>query len=319
MSGFLILAGFLWILLVPTFSSDTEEISSKCRIICPGKSDYSDYCLCETVRLLSGKATVFSFGIGEDTSFDEAVISTYHVPVYGFDPTPKAISHVKSKNIPNFNFTAKALCAEDKKILLYPPANPNHVSMNTFKRDGAEPLEVDCISILTAMESMDKKEIDVLKLDIEGEEYNLFSNITYIQSLPRVNQILMEIHPAVDSKLILNNLQAAGYLLTYSSNHVYSFRYKRRKHSHGSSNSRRSDPKSLHMQSRSFAVQPTVVNKKTFVENLNGEDAVVKQVVQEILVFQQTLPKGTWLFFQMMNSHYIRLTNNWFGYDTLSS
>ena len=280
-------------LIVPVYS-EVKLQDQKCHLVCLGDSDYSSYCLCETERLKSGKAIVFSFGIGEDMSFDEAIISRYKIIVYGFDPTPKAIKFVNSKNVSNFNFTAEALCKDDKILYLYPPVNPDHVSMSTSKRTGIEPLAVDCISMLTAMKRINTHRIDVLKLDIEGGEYDLFFNASITKQIPRIHQILLEVHPNVDKELILYNLNAMGYVLTHNKGDVYSFRRKSHR-----SNHLKSDKK-------------FPVNKKLYVESLNGNDISSAKVIQDIVLFHQTLPQGAWLFFQMINMHYIKMTNNWF-------
>ena len=51
--------------------------------------------------LINQDSIVYSFGIGADISFDEAIIKNHNCTVYGFDPTPKSIDWIKNKkNIP---------------------------------------------------------------------------------------------------------------------------------------------------------------------------------------------------------------------------
>ncbi len=40
---------------------------------------------------------VYSFGIGEDASFDAALVEKYGLTVHAFDPTPKSIEWVKKQ------------------------------------------------------------------------------------------------------------------------------------------------------------------------------------------------------------------------------
>ena len=61
----------------PIRSENTQTPS--CRLVCPGYNEYQSYCLCETNRLVQGRAIIYSFGVGEDISFEEALIRTYHV------------------------------------------------------------------------------------------------------------------------------------------------------------------------------------------------------------------------------------------------
>ena len=44
---------------------------------------------------LNRKIVVYSFGIGEDLSFSEGVLSTFPAEVWAFDPTPKSIKYVE--------------------------------------------------------------------------------------------------------------------------------------------------------------------------------------------------------------------------------
>jgi hypothetical protein len=41
---------------------------------------------------LSKNSIVYSFGIGEDISFDKAIIENHKCHVFAFDPTPKSIN-----------------------------------------------------------------------------------------------------------------------------------------------------------------------------------------------------------------------------------
>ena len=57
---------------------------------------------------LPGKPVMFSFGCGEDISFDVAMAATYNATMFLFDPTPRAVVHVTSvlkaietKQVPN--------------------------------------------------------------------------------------------------------------------------------------------------------------------------------------------------------------------------
>lgn len=67
-----------------------------CRLICPGYNNYQSYCLCETNRLLQGKAIIYSFGVGEDMSFEEALIKSYHVNSFHAHYSPTLINRISS-------------------------------------------------------------------------------------------------------------------------------------------------------------------------------------------------------------------------------
>ena len=50
---------------------------------------------------LNESSVVYSFGIGEDISFDQQIIDSYDCIVHAFDPTPKSIQWIKSNKVPN--------------------------------------------------------------------------------------------------------------------------------------------------------------------------------------------------------------------------
>jgi FkbM family methyltransferase len=204
---------------------NTDELFT-CKLICIGNENYGGYCLCETSRLVDQSAVVYSFGIGEDISFDEGLIISYNISVYGFDPTPRSIEFVAKKNNPNFIFTPKALCKEDKKIHLYPPVNTEYVSHNQIRRDGIDPIEVDCLSLTNASNIWNHKKIDILKVDIEGEELNIFSDANFFVNMPKFDQLLIEVHPFDSQKVnkLFENIGNAGYILVHRHNNDYSFK-----------------------------------------------------------------------------------------------
>ena len=52
-------------------------------------SEYGGYCMCP--ENIDRDCVVYSFGIGEDISFDLALIQRFGLSVYAFDPTPRSI------------------------------------------------------------------------------------------------------------------------------------------------------------------------------------------------------------------------------------
>ena len=80
---------------------------------------------------LTEKSIVYSVGLGEDTSWDEAMMRAHGLHVWGFDPTPKAIQYIQSKTAlgPNFHFKAEGLAAKQGTVAFTKPKNQNHVSM----------------------------------------------------------------------------------------------------------------------------------------------------------------------------------------------
>ena len=163
---------------------------------------------------------VYSFGVGEDISFDLAIIKKFRVEVNAFDPTPKSIEWVKSQELPiNFRFYEYGVADYDGEATFYPPENPNHVSHSIVEIDKTKnrTINLKVQRLSTIMKIFGHSYIDVLKMDIEGAEYAVIEDIRLSKILPK--QILVEFHhrfPNIGvekSKDAIRNLRRMGYQL----------------------------------------------------------------------------------------------------------
>jgi FkbM family methyltransferase len=146
--------------------------------------------------LLNENSVIYSFGIGEDLSFDKAIIKKHHCHVYGFDPTPKAIQWLKTQKSPEtFHFYDFGIGSESGYMDFYLPKNPEHVSGSLVVQnniDVKEKVTVKMKALKDIMIELGHNHIDVLKMDIEGAEYEVIENI--ISDNISVSQILIEFH-----------------------------------------------------------------------------------------------------------------------------
>ncbi|MCL5104803.1 MAG: FkbM family methyltransferase, partial [Armatimonadetes bacterium] len=168
---------------------------------------------------LNPDSTVYSFGIGEDISFDLSVIDKYGVTVEAFDPTPRSLEHVRRQNVPAlFHVHDTALAAHDGEELFYPPENVEHVSHTLLDKPqtATRALKVKVQRLSTIMETLGHDRIDILKMDIEGSEYEVIRDI--LDSKIDVDQILVEFHhntyPGItvaQTQEMVDRLVQAGY------------------------------------------------------------------------------------------------------------
>lgn len=141
---------------------------------------------------------VYSFGIGDDISFDRAIIKEFDCKVYGFDPTPRSIQFIKTQSLPNnFIFLPYGISDHDGFIQFFLPENTNHISGATFNRWGIKgnniiPVNVPVKKFDTIVKELGHSKIDILKMDIEGSEYEVLNDI--LASNIEINQILIEFH-----------------------------------------------------------------------------------------------------------------------------
>lgn len=125
---------------------------------------------------------IYSFGIGEDLSFSEAVIEAGGA-VYAFDPTPRAIKFVENDKIfqhLNFHFFPYGLSDEDKKEKLYLPKRNDWVSGTVILHqyvDNENIVEVKMKTLRSIMQELGHDYIDILKMDIEGSEFKIVKDL----------------------------------------------------------------------------------------------------------------------------------------------
>ena len=170
---------------------------------------------------LNKNAVIYSFGIGQDISFDLTAIAKHDCQVFGFDPTPKSIAWVKAQKFPiNFTFEGIGVGKENEKSILNLPKNEDAVSGSLYVHEFVDQLnyvEVELQTFQYIANRLGHKTIDVLKMDIEGAEYDTIDNI--INSNIAITQILLEIHERFfedgkqKTELLLKKLKDKGYKL----------------------------------------------------------------------------------------------------------
>jgi len=169
--------------------------------------------------LLSDQSIIYSFGIGEDISFDQSLIENRQCKVYGFDPTPKSIAWCMSQDLPaNFHFYPFGISNKTGKEMFHLPKNKDHVSGSLVLQDNVsdkDMVEVEMQSFSDIVKMLKHDRIDVLKMDIEGSEYNIITDI--LQSSVEIDQIAIELHERFfdDGKdktiQLVNDMKHNGY------------------------------------------------------------------------------------------------------------
>lgn len=121
----------------------------------------------------------YTAGIGEDASFD-LELARLGCDVVAIDPTPRAIAHMEPhlSAFPNLHLERCALWSEDAEVEFFPPTDPAHVSFSITNRQGTSaPIQVPARNPATLARKHGHDRVDLLKLDIEGAEYELLDAI----------------------------------------------------------------------------------------------------------------------------------------------
>ncbi|QDU33538.1 hypothetical protein KS4_15880 [Poriferisphaera corsica] len=181
--------------------------------LCLG-SGYGGWCIIP--REINKDSIIYSVGIGEDVSFDIALIEKFNVTLHAFDPTPKSIKWIEQLDLPqSFVMHPIGLSNYDGEASFCPPDNPEHVSHTMIKRSGSDTITVKVVKLATIMKDLNHDHIDLLKMDIEGAEFDVIEDM--IKSNIRPKQLLIEFHhrfPEIEvetSRNAIESLRKIGY------------------------------------------------------------------------------------------------------------
>ncbi len=173
---------------------------------------------------LAKDAVVYSFGVGDDVSFDLALIERFGVTVHAFDPTPRCMEWLGAQRLPDrFCFHDYGVAAEDGMLQFFPPVNPQHVSYSQqpAAEGAAAPVIRPVRRLATIMSMLGHAQLQVLKMDVEGFEYPVIDNL--LQSGVQPQQLLIEFHHGMygfrdaHTESSVSRLRAAGYRIFYVS------------------------------------------------------------------------------------------------------
>ncbi len=200
---------------------------------------------CQTVKMggwvfsplgLNSSTIVFSLGTADDIRFETGMINRFGCEVHAFDPTPRWVEWIKTQNtLPQFHFHPLAIGSRDGTLRMYPRINGKgkvSSTMITMINDSADEtlgIEVPVKKISTLMTELDISSIDILKMDIEGAEYEVIDDL--LNSGVQVYQLLVEFHhrfksiPINKTKSALRRLNSAGYRLFHISEKYWEFSF----------------------------------------------------------------------------------------------
>ena len=167
--------------------------------------------------LVTAESVCYLAGVGEDATFDQALMERFGCDVHAFDPVPKAAEYVARElaGQPHFHFHAVGLWSGDRTLTFYAPEFEGWVSHSAVDfRHTPAVLEAPVRSVPSLMRELGHDHIDVLKLSVEGAEYAVLDSVLRA-GLP-VSQVLVEFTPPARLSKVRGAarlLRGAGYQL----------------------------------------------------------------------------------------------------------
>jgi len=171
---------------------------------------------------LDDTSIVYSLGVGDEINFDLALIRDYGVEVFAFDPTPNSVDMLDASRLPErFHFHPWAVTASDGTLKFYPrlkrDGTKSDVMFTMIPEEGTrnDVIEVPAYSLATIVARLGHQRVDLLKMDIEGAEYEVLDGL--LASPVQPTQLLVEFHHRyVENGLartyaIIDRLRDAGY------------------------------------------------------------------------------------------------------------
>jgi FkbM family methyltransferase len=173
-------------------------------------------------RGLHPDAVIYSGGVGEDITFERELIRRFGVKIHIFDPAPVAARTIALANTEGLLFRPVGLTATGVGSF---SIGGGTASSTWLKAGGRETLP--CTSLTREMEINGHNSIDLLKIDIEGFEYEVLENCL-AEGIP-IKQICVEFHdfftdiPKIKTKNMILALHSHGFELIHRHRHDHTF------------------------------------------------------------------------------------------------
>ena len=208
------------------FARATTSVSSRHDLVRLG-SAYGGWWI--PTELVGADSIVYSAGVGEDVTFDLALIDAFGCDVWALDPTPRSIEFAKGIGDPQFHFLPVGIWSEDAELRFYAPTRSEHVSHSILNIQHSDKFFIArCLSLPSLMRELDHGRIDVLKMDIEGAEGPVLDAMLRQGINPRILCVEFD---AVEApwrfRSRLRRLARAGYVVRHIEDRNFTFTSER--------------------------------------------------------------------------------------------
>lgn len=194
------------------------------------------------VGLVSKVPLLIDCGLGEDISFPVAFLERFGGRVVGVEPNPRSLAYCQKHCPPGMEVRPLAFWKVAGETLTFHlprpqdqlPKGADGVSGSLVGSHdyvtGGEVLTVTTTTLPNLLAAAGRDECDVLKLDIEGAEYEVLAELCRSGDIRRARQVLVEFHHRVthygldETAAAVAALEATGFRLVHMESRNYIFR-----------------------------------------------------------------------------------------------
>jgi FkbM family methyltransferase len=176
---------------------------------------------------------VISAGVGLGIDFEQGIAERWDVDMLLLDPSPTGVSTIdRIGKVRGITFHSIGLAAEDGTVAFAKPLSEKEGSFFIANRniESDALIKFECKCLTTLMEEHGRDAIDILKIDIEGAEYEVIDGI--LREGIKISQICVEIHThhrsgsqatIWDAARLILRLYCSGYRIVFNSAMDFTF------------------------------------------------------------------------------------------------
>jgi FkbM family methyltransferase len=174
---------------------------------------------------LAPDGVVYSFGVGDNLAWELDLIARFGVTVHAFDPTPASIAWVAQQRLPaRLHFHPIGIAAHDGMATFHLPRRGSRFNYRPGSDGAGRPHESVAAPVRrlgTIAAQLGHSRLAVLKLDVEGAEYDALADLPAEDVA--IDQLLIEFHhhfPGIGlgaTVSAVRSLNAAGYRIFHIS------------------------------------------------------------------------------------------------------
>ena len=128
------------------------------------------------------------------------IFARYLCTVHVYEPVTSFASQLRERYAGNQSIVvhAEGLAATSRSATIYLQRDASTVTVDGVTSDGAEAMSVELMSVVEAIDSLQVETIDLLKLNIEGLEYELLECLLESGYIGMVEHLQVQFHHFVD-------------------------------------------------------------------------------------------------------------------------